>query len=427
MTTARYTVLGLAPVRAVWFSELTAWSMAGVVPIEFVKCVSLEEVRARLRSGRRHSALLIDGDVAGLDRDLLAAAHESDCAVVVVDGRRARGWKALGADAVMAPPFTPSELVSVLAGQARELPHAEAPAVVEATDRVTPWSGGLIAVSGRPGSGVSTMTASLAQSFASDPRNAGLVLLADLALDADQALLHDAVDVVPGLQELVEAHRTSTPGVEQVRAGTFLVAERRYDLLLGLRRHHDWVALRPRALMATIDSLRLAYRMVIADCDADLECEALTGSPDIDERNAAARAATAQADVVVAVGAATLTGLHGLVRHLDALLAHGVQPGRIVTVVNRAPRARRHRAEAAAALAALVDRTTGIELADPVFVVERGGVDDTHRGVLRFPATLGAGVHRAVLAALGGAQPRQEELVAVAPGSLGHLGGDQEN
>jgi MinD-like ATPase involved in chromosome partitioning or flagellar assembly len=379
-----------------------------------------------MRSGRPHSALLIDGDVTGLDRDMLATAHEWDCAVVVVDGRRARGWMALGADAVVAPPFSPSELVSVLAGQARELPSAEIPVIVEPGERTAPWSGVLIAVSGRAGSGASTLAAGLAQSFAAEPRNGGLVLLADLALDADQALLHDAVDVVPGLQELVEAHRTSTPSIEQVRAGTFLVAERRYDLLLGLRRHHDWVALRPRALVATIDSLRLAYRVVVADCDADLEGEALTGSVDIDERNTAARAASGQADVVVAVGAATLTGLHGLVRHLDALLAHGVQPERIVTVVNRAPRSRRRRAEAAAALAALVDRATGIELGEPVFVVDRSGLDDTHRGVVRLPAGLAAGAHRAVLAALGGARPGQEEPVPVAPGSIGHLGGDLE-
>jgi hypothetical protein len=116
--------------------------------------------------------------------------------------------------------------------------------------------------------------------------------------------------------------------------------------------------------------------------------------------------------------------LHGLVRHLDGLLAHGVQPERIVTVVNRAPRGRRQRAEAAAALAELVDRATGVDLAEPVFVVERSGLDDTHRGVHRLPAALSAPVHRAVLATLGGARPRQEEPVAVAPGSLGHLGGD---
>ncbi len=72
------------------------------------------------------------------------------------------------------------------------------------------------------------------------------MLLADLALDADQGLLHHAPDVVPGLPELVEAHRASTLPAGAVQSMVFDVEERGYHLLLGMRRRRGWSALRSR-------------------------------------------------------------------------------------------------------------------------------------------------------------------------------------
>ena len=77
-----------------------------------------------------------------------------------------------------------------------------------------------------------------------------MVLLADLNLDADQAALHDARDVVPGVAELVDAHRGGQPSADEIRTLTFRVPSRSYHLLLGLRRHRDWTVLRPRAFEA---------------------------------------------------------------------------------------------------------------------------------------------------------------------------------
>ena len=111
---------------------------------------------------------------------------------------------------------------------------------------------GFIAVTGSYGVGTSVLAMALAQALGDDARNTGQVVLADLALVADQAMLHGSPDIVPGVSELVEAHRSGRPDAAAVRATTFDVAGRGYDLLLGLRRRRDWAALRPRAVEATL-------------------------------------------------------------------------------------------------------------------------------------------------------------------------------
>ncbi|MDQ1375241.1 MAG: hypothetical protein QOJ09_2579, partial [Actinomycetota bacterium] len=68
MGAERYVVLGLGLPRSPWFSAVAHWATAGSIPIEFVKCVSVEDLGARLRSGRRFSALLVDAGMPGLDR-----------------------------------------------------------------------------------------------------------------------------------------------------------------------------------------------------------------------------------------------------------------------------------------------------------------------------------------------------------------------
>src|SRR3546814_12658529 len=85
----------------------------------------------------------------------------------------------------------------------------------------------------------SDLSIPLAQGLARDPRYSELICLADLALDAEQAMLHAARDVVPGVAELVEAHRSGSPGPHEVRDLTWEVGERGYRLLLGLRRHRS--------------------------------------------------------------------------------------------------------------------------------------------------------------------------------------------
>src|SRR5439155_20792156 len=132
-----------------------------------------------------------------------------------------------------------------------------------------------------------------------------------------------------------------------------VVVERRYHLLLGLRRARFWATLRPRAFEAGFDSLRRAYQVVVCDTDADVEGEDDGGSIEVEERNVMTRTACARADVVFVVGLPSMKGLHSLVRVVHDLVAFGVPAGRVVPVLNRAPRSPRTRAGATAALADL--------------------------------------------------------------------------
>jgi hypothetical protein len=248
-----------------------------------------------------------------------------------------------------------------------------------------------------------------------------LVLLADFARRAEQAMLHDARDIVPGVQELVEAHRSGRPTIEEVRALTFSVEVRRYALLLGLRRARAWASVRPRAFEAGFESLRRAYKAIICDCDSDLEGEVDGGSLDVEERNVMSRSAAAHADVVFAVGNPGVKGTHALVRTIGDLLSVGVPAVRVIPVVNRAPRAARARAELAAALGELVSSLGAPGVSGPLFLPDRR-IDDCVRDGVRLPTSFVepvVGAWSACLARNDASERGGMELRRVAPGSLG--------
>ncbi len=434
MAADRWVALGLARARAPWFSDVARWATSGQLAMDFVKTVSADEVRARLASGRPFSALLVDGGLPGVDRDLLELAGELGCAPIVVAAESARDWRGVGAIDVLEPGFGPLELEAVLAEHARPIGRADD---VPGTEAAEPASSGFrartVAVTGPGGTGRSTVAMALAQGLGATPAHADTVVLADLALHADQALLHDARDVIPGLPELVEAHRGGSPSAEEVRALTFEVPDRRYRLLLGLRRHRDWTGLRPRATRAALDGLRRAFTVVVADVDDDLEGERATGSADVEDRNLLARATVEVADVVVAVGAPGPKGAHGLLRVVRDLLDADVAPERILPAVNRAPKGRRARAELAAAVDDLLAAShPGRELRSPVFVPELRRLDEVLRDAVALPAGLVDPVTSAVAARLdalperdrGGAAVAGPEPVLVTPGSLGSWSDD---
>ncbi len=424
MAAERFVVLGLAPARSTWFRSVGGWAHSGALPAEFVRCISAEEVRARLASGRPFSALVADAGLPAVDRDLVAAARSAGCAVLVVDdGRATRDWLELGAARVLPPSFGREELVAALASCAHPVRRGEADAG-DLLTRPAPaaWRGSVAAVTGAGGTGVSTAAIALAQALADDVRHRGMVLLADLRLHAEQAVLHDAGDVLPCVQELVEAHRSGQPTADDVRSLAFAVPERRYHLLLGLRRARHWPAIRPQAFEAAFDSLRRAWGVVVCDIDSDLEGEDEAGSIDIEERNVMSRTAAAQADLVFAVGLPELKGVHSLVRVLEELIGFGTDAARIVPVINRAPRSARARAGLAATVAELTGPFAGGRLMNPIHVPERGNVEaDIHDGA-RLPAVMGAPLAGAFKALLD--RPRLEAVATepepVRPGTLGH-------
>ncbi len=432
----RFVLLGLAPARQEWFRTVGRWSTAAMLPAEFLRCVSFEELRARLGSGRAFSAVLIDGQLPGLDRDLIEEARRAEVAVLVVDAEGRRDWRSLGASAVLAAPFSRDELVEVLQATATPIGSAVHDGATAAPMSVGE-EGRLLAVCGPGGTGASSVAIALAQGLATEagtPRDGaaavqpGSVLLADLCRVADQALLHDAQALVPSIQELVEAHRAAVPPQDELLAQTFEVPARGYRLLLGLRRPRHWVALRPRALESTLDSLQSLAEVIVADVDADVEGEAETGSRDVEDRNLLARATLARAELVLVVAEPSMKGVHALIRTIGELASFGVPIERVLPVVNRAPRSPRRRAELTTTVAALAEASIGAvaatRLTNPLYLPERA-VDQALRDGVALPAPLGRSLVRAVTAVsaqLGArlVEPSAEGVpVAISPGTLG--------
>ena len=430
MSDERWVVLGLAHPRAGWFSELARWSTAAAIPVDFVKCVSANEVRARLTSGRSYSALLVGGDVSGLDRDLVDSVRTTGASVIVIDPVSDRDWAELGVASQLPAVFDRSDLLGVLTEHAAPITRISAFTGIEAPDQEPSWRGRLIAVTGPGGTGCSVVTMAIAQAFADEPSNHAMVLLADLALSAEQGMLHDAREVIPGVQELTDAHRSGRLPIDQVRSLVFDAVGRGYHLLLGLRRHRDWTAVRPRSFESALDGLLRSYRLVVADIDSDFEGESETGSLDVEDRNLMARTTAARADLVVAVGQPTTKGTHSLSRTLRHLAVAGVEGERIVPVFNRAPRNPRRRADAVAALHTLVRRDDAARaIGNPVFVGERADIEDAIRDGVRLPPSPGRPLHEELVRRLDDLSPRgsagptaaeHDDPQPVTPGSLGN-------
>ncbi len=432
MSGERYPIIGLANARTEWFTTVARWATEAVVPIDFAKCLSAPEVRARLNSGQRFSAALVDAGIAALDRDLIDVAASVGCVTIVVaDDRVQRDWAELGAAAVLPADFDRADLLLALGETSATVPTVGAAAdatvsLADPPDDVRPaFVGQLVAVTGPGGVGRSTVAMALGQGLAHDPRHARLVALVDLCLHADLAVLHDAGDIVPGVQELVDAHRIGRPNIDQIRSLLFETDQHGYDLLLGLRRHRDWTTIRPRAFEDALVGLRRAYRVVVADVDPDLEGFDETGSPDLEDRNGFARATLSTADVVVAVGRPGLQGLHRLAQTIASLLDGGIDAPRIQPVINRAPKRPRDRSEITRALSGLLP-ASGTKARGPIFIPERR-IESALRDGLPLPLPLVRPVAGAVAAALAEADsppPRRTEPVTVVPGSLGHYATD---
>ena len=416
MTAARYVLLALpAGSRSAWHREVGRWATTGAIPAEWVTCLSIEEVRARLRGGRPFSALLVDAVFPRLDRDLICTAKAAGCAVLVVGDGRGREWVDLGAAGELPIDVARDQLIELLSRHARLIGRADhlpdRPRTPDRRGTTAP----LVAVTGPGGTGASTVAIAVAQGCAALYRP---VLLADLRRHAEMGVLHEAGDVVPSVQELVSAFRTGRPTTDQVRALTFGVPQRGYDLLLGLPRETAWPSIRPRAFESALDGLRRVNRVVVADVDADLEGEEDGGSVDVEERNLMARTVCARAQAVFVVGAGGVKGLHALARVVGGLLRYGVPGGRIVPVVNRAPLSVGLRADITSSL---VGRWEPAQVSGPVFLPEERADDALHEGI-PLPEAMTVplvGALHTILRRVDLEQPEPDVPRRVAPGRVG--------
>lgn len=439
MNGSRYVLAGVARPRSAWFAEVSQWANAAAIPAEFVKCIGADELRARITSGRPFSAILLDGDLPGVDRDLLAVARDAGIAsIVVADARHSPRWHALGASGVLSPTFGRAELLDALASMAQLVSSADPTPAADVERRPAPYRvGRVIAVTGPGGTGASTVAMAAAQAASTDTTvRAGQrahVVLADLCLRAEQGMLHDAQSFAPGLQELVDAHRNGRPDDDEIRELCFAVHGRKYDLLLGLRRRRLWTTLRPGAVSAAFDGLCGAYPVVVADVGADLEGEDVSGSVDVEERNVLNRTALRAADLVLVVGHASLKGLHSLTGLIEDLREFGIEEARIQPVMNAAPASPRTRAAYSRALAELLPHipsrdvaassgaaTSAVALA-PVFVPVRN-IDACLRSSAPLPSAIVEPVGAAVRRTLADATPEAPEPTSswrrITPGFL---------
>lgn len=404
MNATRWRAAGLADPRAEWFSRLARWSTEAAVPVDFLKCLSVDELRTRLAVGEAFSALLVGADAPGVGRSLIQEARGCGAAVIAVDDSSGRPWLELGAAAVLPESFGRDDLIAALAEHACADATTEGVDPFDGAEEPAEWQGRLVCVTGAGGAGSSLLAMCLSTGLAADASNRGLVLLADLALDADQAMMHDSRDVIPGLQELLEAFEQGRRGRALLRSFVFEPEGRGYHLLLGLRRHRDWTTVRRASLEAVLDFVLRAYRYVVADVDPDAEGISDTGSAEVENRNVMARTALRRADLVVVVGTADTKGVFSMVRTIDTLATSGVDADRLLPVVNRVPRSPRRRA-APSAVSSLLEGTAAAHLGEPLMVPE------------------GRSVERALRDGVAPEKPLAEVVAAAVRDRLGHAVG----
>lgn len=383
----QYVLIGVTRAREQWSADLVRWSTSGTAPLEFVRCLSADEAHAVLGSGRRASALLVDARGPGADRDLIDAASMAGIpTIVVTDGVVHRDWDALGCVAVIDHELDPTSLLETLGHHCVPVDRSRRPSRAVLGEAADAASGVVIAVMGRGGSGTSTVAMSLAQALASDPNSD--VLLVDGARRADLAMYHHVGDVIPGLPELVEAHRSDRLDPSEVRRLTFEIRERGYSLLLGRRSVAEWVTLRRRAVGAALDSIRRTFDLAVVDLDADLDGQAATGSADLDDRHSVTLTALESADLVVVVGRAGLHGVHALSGLVDEVLGYGVPGHRVLPVLIGAARRPLRRAAVSSSIGRLTE-VDGRDPARPILHLHQvHRLDDIHHCAGALPAAL---------------------------------------
>jgi len=319
-------VLVLVAGRSDWHRALAGVVDGGFAPLRLQRCLGVEELLAVASGAGCPGTAVVDGSALGVGRDLIGQLRQLGFGTLVVDGRRSeRHWTTLGADAAAPADAPADELVRLILGIARahaKADHGDPRAEVAAWERLVAASedeatseshprGGLVCVLGPGGTSTSTVARALSEAAVAHFRRCD-VLLADFARCPHQALLHGVGRAKSGLEELMDCCRLRTPEAEELATLTVPLHEHGYVLLPGRRSASAWASWGPFARRAALDALCQAYRVVVADCDGDLEGSSECGSPDVEQRHALQRDCVEAADLVVVVGRDGLSGLASL-------------------------------------------------------------------------------------------------------------------
>lgn len=424
MSADRFVVVGVTRARARWVADLARWSTDGAAPIEFISCLTPTEAGAVLGTGRRVSALLLDARGPGIDRDLIDAASNAGIpSLVVTDGSIHRDWDALGCAAVVDDQLDPRTLVDLLHRHSRPVSPARRPGRSMITE-APPNSGLVLAVTGAGGTGASTTAMALAEAAASDDlHTGGSVALVDGCARGSLAMYHHVGDVVPGLPELVEAHRSDRLDPDEVRSLLYEIPTRGYSVLLGRRRISDWVTLRRRAVEAALDALCRSYSTVVVDFDAELDNQANTGSADVEDRHSMNLATIERAHLILVVGRGDLHGLHGLTAVMEDLLDAGAPAHRLLPVVSNAPRSAARRTMLSRQVAKLFDDDLHTDVQPALLLRPVRTLDDVHDRVDSMPPSLVDAMRHHILEIAGSLPVRPDRNrpggEQIHPGELG--------
>ena len=255
----RFVVLGVAQVRSPWFREVARWATSAMLPVEFVKAMSVEEVRVRLRSGRGYSALLVDDSLAGRrPRPRRAGARGR-----LRGGRRRQRPRRRGSGASSAPRRcspAPSAATSCSRCSSRWPRRSPAPPATSPHRRRRPPHRASAAGSWPspvpPAPGAPRSPPRWPRAWPATPGTATWCAWPTSRSTPTRRCSTAHPTSCPGSSSwsraTAPARRRSTtsaasPGTSPTRG---------YHLLLGLRRHRDWTAVRPRAFAAALDGLR---------------------------------------------------------------------------------------------------------------------------------------------------------------------------
>lgn len=382
---------------ALWEAELVSALERGDLGVTVVRrCVDLADLLATAAAGTAR-AVLLSADLRRLDRDALARLAAAGVAVVglVPPGEEDadRRLRQLGVGAVLAADSGPAS-ISAAVVQAVQAVHAamtdggaehrygdpraalpvlpDPPPPGEAGLPDLPaGSGRVVAVWGPTGApGRTTVAVGIAAELAR-------LGTATLLVDADVyggvvAQVVGLLDEAPGLAaatRLANAGSLDLPGLARLAAEVSPALR----VLTGITRPERWLELRPAALQVVLGLARSLATVTVVDCGFSLEQdEELAYDTTAPRRNGATLAVLADADTVLAVGAADPVSLQRLVRGLGQLreALPGVEPRVVVNRLRRGAVQGHPETEVRAAL----ERYAGVSAVDFV-PYDRGGLD----------------------------------------------------
>lgn len=310
------------------------------------RCADLPELLAASAGG--HGAVaVVSTDVPGLDREAVDHLHASGVWVLAVltDGWPPERAHQLGVDAVV-PPGDPAETVPaavralVADGAAGRRPggvrRTEPTAAPVAAQVPAGERGRLVVVWGPTGApGRTTVAVNLAAELALLARARWSTLLIDADTYGGTVAQHlGLLDEAPGIAAAARAAGNGRLDATSLAALTPML-DSGLRVLTGMSRPSRWPELPAASLEGVWSAARALAAWTVVDCGFALEeDEALSYDTRAPRRNAATRAALAEADLVVVVGAGDPVGMQRLVRGLADLTETGLRAPRAV-VVNR--------------------------------------------------------------------------------------------